>query len=68
MVVRGQSKPHSIGSTLDVDGIHRRTVDALKGAGALDLCKAALAAPLNDWIGKATVLQGTAPLATRLTA
>ena len=33
---------------LDMDGIHRRAVDALKGANPLDLCKAALAAPIYD--------------------
>ena len=65
---RRPDQAHSIGSELDVEGTHRRVVDALKGESWLDLCKAALAAPLNDWVGKATVLPGTAPLAARLTA
>jgi pimeloyl-ACP methyl ester carboxylesterase len=65
---RRPGKPHGIGSELGVDGIHRRVVDALKSETYLDLCKAALAAPIHDWIGKATMLQGSAPLAARLIA
>jgi pimeloyl-ACP methyl ester carboxylesterase len=65
---RRPGEPHNIGSELDLDGIHRRVVDALKSESYLDLCKAALAAPIQDWIGKATVLQGSAPLAARLIA
>ena len=45
-----------------------RVVDALKSESYLDLCKAALAAPVHDWIGKATMLRGSAPLAARLIA
>ena len=58
---------HGIGSELDVEGIHRRVADALKGENYLDLCRAALSAPLDVWCDNATVLQGTASLATRMT-
>jgi pimeloyl-ACP methyl ester carboxylesterase len=57
---------HAFGSDLDVDGIHWRTVDALTGQSPLDICRAALSAPLDRIIGHATVLPGTAPLVTRL--
>jgi len=63
--VRDAEKPHRFGSTLDIDGIHRRTVDALKGASALDLCKAALAAPPTV-PSNVTVLPGMTPLAERM--
>ena len=63
---RTPDRRHIVGSELDVAGIHRRTVDALKGGESyLDLCGAALAAPLER-ISDVTVLKGTAPLAARI--
>jgi pimeloyl-ACP methyl ester carboxylesterase len=62
---RDAGKPHRFGAELDVEGIHRRTVDALKGANALDLCKAALATP-PAVPANVTVLPGTVPLAARM--
>lgn len=58
---------HGFGSELDTEDLHRRAVDALKSAGPLDLCKAALAAPIHIPAG-ARVLPGATPLAERLTA
>jgi len=58
---------HRFGSELDTEGLHRRAVDALKSAGALDLCKAAQAAPIHIPAG-ARVLPGATPLAERMTA
>jgi pimeloyl-ACP methyl ester carboxylesterase len=64
---RQPGAPHRFGSSLDMEGIHHRTVDALKGASPLDLCKAALAA--QPYIpAHAMVLPGTTPLADRLVA
>jgi pimeloyl-ACP methyl ester carboxylesterase len=59
---------HRLGSELDVEGIHRRAVAVLKATAPLDLCGAALAAPLDRMQRNATVLPGTAPLADRLSA
>jgi len=64
---RRPDRPHHVGSELDFEGIHRRAVDALKGADYLDLCKAATAQPLGGMLANATVLPGTAPLAARMT-
>jgi pimeloyl-ACP methyl ester carboxylesterase len=64
---RRPDAPHRFGSSLDMDAIHRRTVDALKGANPLDLCKAALAAQPSI-PAAATMLPGTTPLADRLVA
>ena len=64
---RDPKRQHRFGSELDTAGLHRRAVDALKSAGALDLCKAALAAPVRFPAG-AEVLSGTTSLAERMTA
>jgi pimeloyl-ACP methyl ester carboxylesterase len=57
---------HRFGSELDADGIHRRVIDALKSAAPLDICRAALDAPLDRMRGNATVLAGMTPLAERV--
>ena len=57
---------HRFGSELDTDGIHRRTIEALKSAAPLALCQATLDAPLDRLRGKATILPGATPLAARL--
>ena len=64
---RRPGPPHRFGSSLDMEGIHRRAVDALKGANPLDLCKAALAAQISI-PADAMVLPGITPLAERLVA
>jgi pimeloyl-ACP methyl ester carboxylesterase len=63
---RAPHQVHAFGSELDVEGIHRRAVDALLSEDHLDLCRAALAAPLGRIMGNATVLSGTTPLASRI--
>lgn len=62
---RDAQVPHRFGSTLDTDGIHRRTVAALAGAKPLALCKAALAAT-PAVASNVTVLPGMTPLAERV--
>ena len=57
---------HRFGSELDIDGLHRRTVDALKSVKAHQLCRAALAGQIRVPAG-VKVLSGTAPLAARMT-
>jgi pimeloyl-ACP methyl ester carboxylesterase len=65
---RQQNQIHRFGSELDVEGIHRRVVGTLMSENHLALCSAAVAAPLDRMMANATVLPGTAPLASRMTA
>jgi pimeloyl-ACP methyl ester carboxylesterase len=63
---RDPNERHRFGSELDTDGIHRRVVDTLKSVAPLDICRAALGAPLDRMRGNATVLPGMTPLAERV--